>query len=715
VIACNSRLDGRHAMNSVVLITSAQETDTCHLRRLLAAARDGPFDVIVAGTLAESLRQLSSGRVDIVLADFSLPDSEGIATFQRLLAAAPDIPMLAMILEADAALAFEAVTLGAQGYFLKGNSDNGLVSTALANIIHRKSVESALFVEKEHMRVILDSIGEAVIGTDLDSNISYLNDVAERMTGWPKAIAYGRPFSEVARIRDGATALPIWDHLRQAILHDQHVKGAVGMLLVRADGSATAIELSVAPVHERNGALSGAVIVLYDASAAQAATLAKMAYLAHHDVLTGLPNRLLLNERIAHAIALAKRQSTQLAVLFLDLDNFKLVNDSLGHGVGDGLLKSLAARLHASTRSTDMVSRQGGDEFIIVTVNAQSSANIAAVANKVLEQIALPHLVAGHQLHVTGSIGISVYPQDGLDAEALVGNADAAMYYAKKSGRGKLQFFNHDMNRRALERQMIEGRLRHAKDRGELVLHFQPKIDLARGAICGAEALLRWRRPGRRLILPDRFVRIAEECGWIEAIGHWVLREACRKARQWQDAGLDAGSIAVNVSACEFRAPGFLNGVRTVLAETGLEPSRLELELTEGVLMRNAESSFATLRALKDIGVQLVVDDFGTGYSSLSYLKDFPIDVLKIDQSFVRDLASPLDEGVIVKAVIGMSRNLNLKVVAEGVETKQQCQFLRALQCDQGQGFYFSRPLGGEQFARLLRRGLPARRNVALS
>jgi diguanylate cyclase (GGDEF)-like protein len=454
------------------------------------------------------------------------------------------------------------------------------------------------------------------------------------------------------------------------------------------------------------------VIVLYDASAAQAAMLTRMAYLAQHDVLTGLPNRLLLNERMAHSIALAARQARQLAVLFLDLATFKLVNDSLGHAVGDKLLESMARRLIAHTRSTDTVARQGGDEFIIITVDEASVASIALTARKILADIARPHLVAGHHLHVTASIGISVYPQDGRDAETLVGNADAAMYYAKKAGRGKLQFFNRDMNRRALERQMIEGRLRHAKDRGELVLHFQPKIDLRCGAIAGAEALLRWRLSGNRLMLPDRFVRIAEECGWIEAIGHWVLREACGKARQWQDAGLDPGTIAVNVSACEFRAPGFLEGVRDVLGETGLDPARLELELTEGVLMRNAESSFAILRDLKDLGVQLVVDDFGTGYSSLSYLKNFPIDVLKIDQSFVRDLVSPQDKGIIVKAVIGMSRSLNLKVVAEGVETQEQCQFLRELKCDEGQGFYFSRPLAGEQFARLLKNGLAAHRNV---
>ena len=610
-----------------------------------------------------------------------------MAVIEQLLAAAPGMPVLALVPQADEALAFEAVTLGAEGYLLHGYFNNSLIPQALANIIHRKAVEADLYVEKERTRVILESIGEAVISTDLDGSVGYLNSVAERMTGCPRAFAYGRPFSEVACVFDALTNTPICDHLRQAILHDKPVRGAAGMMLMRADGSATAIELSVAPVHERSGGLSGAVIVLYDASVAQATMLARMAYLAQHDVLTGLPNRLLLDERMAHAIALAARQSRQLAVLFLDLDNFKLVNDSLGHVVGDKLLESMAQRLSAHNRTSNTVARQGGDEFIIISGDDESVAGIALTASRILADIARPHLVAGHHLHITGSIGISMYPEDGRDAETLVGNADAAMYYAKKAGRGRVQFFNRDMNRRALERQMLEARLRYAKDRGELVLHFQPKIDLRRGVITGAEALLRWRLPGQRLMMPDRFVRIAEECGWIEAIGHWVLREACGKARQWQDAGLDPGTIAVNVSACEFRAPGFLDGVRDVLDETDLDPARLELELTEGVLMKNAESSFAILRDLKQLGVQLVVDDFGTEYSSLSYLKNFPVDVLKIDQSLVRDLVSPQDKGIIVKAVIGMSRSMNLKVVAEGVETQEQCKLLRELKCDEGQGF----------------------------
>ena len=693
-------------MNHVVLIISSDAADFGSLQRVLAGARDGPFDVLRAHTLAAGLDLILGAGIDLILADLALPDSGGVATFDRLFLAAPEIPILTLASEAGEAEAIAAVRHGAQGYLSKGYFHPSVVPQALRNIIHRKTVEAALFVEKERGRVILESIDEAVLSTDLGGKLIFLNPVAERMTGWPKEQACGLPFADVAAIVDASTRVPVWDHLRAAVAENKPMRGAGGMLLLRRDGHETAIELSVAPVHEHGGRLSGAVVVLHDASVAQAETLTRITYLAQHDFLTGLPNRLLLNDRITHAITLAARQATQLAVLFLDLDNFKHVNDSLGHAVGDQLLQSVAQRLSACTRTSDTVSRQGGDEFIIVTAPEKNAQGVALAAEKIRAEIALPHAVAGHQLHVTTSIGISVYAQDGADADTLVKNADTAMYHAKKRGRDNYQFFNDEMNLRAVERQVIEAHLRHALERDEFVLHYQPKVNLKSGAICGAEALLRWRHPQRGLILPDHFVPVAEDCGLIGAIGHWVLRQACQQARTWSDSGLEPGSIAVNVSATEFRAHGFLEGVRKVLESTRFDPRKLELELTESVLMRNAESSRTTLRALKALGVKLVVDDFGTGYSSLSYLKQFPIDVLKIDQSFVRDVVPDSDNGIIVTAVIGMGRNLRLRVVAEGVETRAQWRFLRARQCDEGQGFYFSPPLAAAQFARLLETGI---------
>jgi diguanylate cyclase (GGDEF)-like protein len=431
----------------------------------------------------------------------------------------------------------------------------------------------------------------------------------------------------------------------------------------------------------------------------------KMSHLAQHDFLTNLPNRVLLTDRITQAIAVAKRRGSQLALLFLDLDNFKHINDSLGHAAGDKLLQSVAQRLVASVRKSDTVSRQGGDEFVILLTEDEHGADLTA--DKILDAMALSHSIFKSELHVTSSIGISVYPADGQDAESLIKSADIAMYHAKEKGRNNYQFYNNDMNIRALERQSIEANLRHAIEKQEFVLHYQPKVNLDTGMITGTEALVRWMHREWGMVYPGRFVPIAEECGLIVPIGSWVLREACTQAKRWIDAGLAPISISVNISALEFRKKTFLDGVQTILNDTGLEASCLQLEITESVLMRDAESSAATLRKLKKLGVQLAVDDFGTGYSSLSYLKQFPIDVLKIDQSFVQDIGPiATDNGIIVNAVIGMANNLRLRVVAEGIENQAQLAFLKERHCDEGQGYLFSRPVLAEQFAALLETGM---------
>jgi diguanylate cyclase (GGDEF)-like protein len=432
----------------------------------------------------------------------------------------------------------------------------------------------------------------------------------------------------------------------------------------------------------------------------------QMAHSAQHDFLTGLPNRMLLNDRVSQAIALAPRHMNQVAVLFLDIDRFKHINDSLGHPTGDKLLQSIARRLVACVRPSDTVSRQGGDEFVILLSEAEQWADAATVATRVLRSVAEAHLIDQHDLHVTTSIGISVYPDDGADAESLIKNADTAMYQAKANGRQSYQFFKPEMNTRAVERQSIEESLRRALEREEFQLHYQPKIDLRTGAITGAEALLRWMHPTRGSVPPAEFIPVAEDCGLIVPIGNWVLREACRQARAWVADGLPETAMAVNVSAIEFQSGTFVNDVRVALDETGLDPSLLELELTEGVLMKQVGSTAAILQELRESGIQVAVDDFGTGYSSLSYLRKFPIDALKIDQSFVRHITATGDDTSIVTAVISMARSLKLRVIAEGVETLEQLDFLREHQCDEAQGFLFSRPVPPRQFAELLRTGV---------
>jgi EAL domain-containing protein (putative c-di-GMP-specific phosphodiesterase class I) len=360
----------------------------------------------------------------------------------------------------------------------------------------------------------------------------------------------------------------------------------------------------------------------------------------------------------------------------------------------------------ASVRASDTVSRQGGDEFVILLSEITHPEDAATSARKILLSLSAPCSIGGHDLHINGSIGISVYPEDGADAEALIKNADTAMYHAKESGRNNLQFFKADMNRKAVERQSLEGGLHRALEREEFLLHYQPKVNLNTGEITGVEALVRWQQPDRGLVSPAQFIPIAEECGLILPIGRWVLREACRQARAWQDAGLPPLPVAVNVSAVEFRDKGFVESVRTILSETGLEPRYLELELTEGVLMEDAESTASVLRDLKTMGVHLAVDDFGTGYSSLSYLRQFPIDVLKIDRSFVNQITADPDDSTIVSAIINMGKSLKHHVVAEGIETQLQRAYLQTQQCGEGQGYLFSRPLAAPQFAQLLQSGM---------
>ncbi|MDP1927841.1 MAG: EAL domain-containing protein, partial [Thiobacillus sp.] len=443
------------------------------------------------------------------------------------------------------------------------------------------------------------------------------------------------------------------------------------------DGSESPIEDSAAPIHNRDGQVIGAVIVFHDVSESRAMAL-EMAHLAQHDFLTSLPNRLLLTERFAHAIKMAQRNRKQVGLMFIDLDNFKHINDSLGHAVGDQLLQSVANRLVECVRTTDTVCRQGGDEFVILLAEISQPQDAAQVAASLQAALDIPHLIDGNELHISLSVGISIFPDDGTRVDTLMQNADTAMYHAKASGRNNFQFFKAEMNTRAVQRQMIECSLRRALKQDEFLLHYQPKIDLATGAMTGAEALIRWQDPDLGIVYPAQFIPIAEENGLIVPIGRWVLREACRQVQAWLDSGLPAVPVAVNISAVEFRHDSFLKWLALILKETGLAPRYLQLELTESILMHDAESSASVLEALKIMGVKLAIDDFGTGYSSLSYLKRFPIDTLKIDQSFVRDIVTDADDATIVAGVIGMGKNLKHRVIAEGVETHEQLAFLQA-------------------------------------
>jgi diguanylate cyclase (GGDEF)-like protein/PAS domain S-box-containing protein len=675
------------------------------LRTVLAAAGSGLFDVEWVCQLSEGLARLNKGGIDAVLLEFSLPDSPGLETFDKVFTAAPDVPILILASDDNEALAKQAVERGAQDYLLTTYLNHYSLPRALRSAIERKAIDNALYVEKERAVVTLNSIGDAVLCTDISGNITYLNLVAETMTGWRREEAAGKHLAEVFRIIDGTTRNAAQDPMEMAVDQNRTVGLTVNCVLIRRDGFEFPIEDSAAPIHDRAGRIIGAVIVFHDVSAARAMS-AEMTHSAHHDVLTNLPNRLLLNDRISQMIALARRQKRPLAVMFLDLDGFKHINDSLGHAIGDRLLQSVSKRLTAGVRGSDTVSRQGGDEFVILLSEIAHPEDAARSARKILRSLNAGHQIGEHDLHIDGSIGISLYPEDGDDAETLIQNADTAMYHAKESGRNNFQFFTGKMNLKAMERQSLECALRRALDREEFSLHYQPKVNLDTGEITGVEALIRWQHPDRGLILPGQFVPIAEDCGLILQIGHWVLREACRQSHEWVDAGLPSLSMAVNVSAVEFRDSGFVDHIRRIFSETGMEAKYLELELTEGVLMENAQSTARVLQEIKLMGVHLAVDDFGTGYSSLSYLRQFPIDVLKIDQSFIQQITTDTDDSTIVSAIISMGRSLKHLVIAEGIETPEQLAYLKAQGCPEGQGFLFSRPLAAAPFACLLDSGI---------
>ncbi len=576
--------------------------------------------------------------------------------------------------------------------------------------MHERLGQAAGFEDEISARDVLEAAPDALLIVNDAGTILRVNAAAERLFGYDRAELIGRPVEALVAVRNR----PALRRYRPAFESEPAAPRRIEpeMNGLRKDGAEFPAEVTFSPLATGRGKFL--IAAIRDLSvgkraeeerrrlARERALYAEVSLLARKDSLTGLPNRAMLHDRVATAIASAERHGHRLAVLFLDIDRFKLMNDSLGHAVGDWLLESLAVRLTGSVRGIDTVSRQGGDEFVILLSEIQSREEAAALAAKILASASGAHRVAGHQVHVTVSMGVAMYPEDGTDSETLIKNADIAMYHAKDHARS-IQFFSEEMNARLVEGQALEGSLRRALDRGEFVLYYQPKVSLESGRLIGAEALLRWQHPERGLVAPEHFVPVAEDSGLIVAIGQWVLREACRQSVEWQDAGLEAVPIAVNISAIEFRNEHFLDNVRRILRETGVEPRLLELELTESVLMESVGATATVLSELKAMGLRLAVDDFGTGYSSLSYLTRLPIDALKVDQSFLRDITT--DEGSpIVTAVISMGRSLKHRVIAEGVETPAQLAFLRAQQCEEGQGFHFSRPLAASQFAALLAR-----------
>jgi diguanylate cyclase (GGDEF)-like protein/PAS domain S-box-containing protein len=670
------------------------------IRGVLDAARE-ILDVEHVTSVKEGVESLKRHPYSAVLLDLTLPESRGLAAVDELRKVAPKVAIMILAPAADQALARRAVDRGASDSVVTDQIDTRSLVQLIAMMFERRASEERKFVERERAEVTLNSIGDAVMTTDTQGNVTYLNAEAESLTGWTRAEAFARPLAEVLDVTDGLTGQHAQDPSRLAIEHNKKVRLKGSYILVGREGKETAIEHSAAPIHDRQGNILGAVIVFRDVIVSRERRL-QMLHLAEHDALTDLPNRLLLNDRLARSIALARRYGRRLAVLFLDCDRFKHINDTLGHAVGDQVLRSIAKRLSTCVRESDTVSRHGGDEFLVLLSEVDQPEDARLIAEKIVSSVAEPHFVSGHELQLTASVGIALYPEDGQDAQSLIMRADTAMYHAKNTGRNRVGFYRADMEAPSIKRSSIESELRSALDKHEFELFYQPTIDLETGVISGAEALMRWNHPERGLVAPDQFIPAAEASGLIIPMGRWALCEACRQAKAWQDAGLPPIPIAVNVSALQFRTAGFLDDIKRFLGESGLLPQYLQLELTESALMVDNASTTSLLEVLKQNGVILKVDDFGTGPSSLSYLQRCPVDVLKIDQSFVADI-EPTPEGApLVRAVIAMGKGLGCRVVAEGVETKHQFAYLRAENCDEGQGFHFSPPVNAEAFGRLL-------------
>ena len=597
------------------------------------------------------------------------------------------------------AMLVAAITIGSFVYTVRNRRQSRLAQGA---------AELAVVRERDRAEVTLQSIGDAVVTTDNECRIQYLNPVAQRLTGWSSSDATGRKVDEVVRLIHEETGETVTSASK---IYDRPAEHG-NYLLVSRQGRTIAVDHCASPLRDGEGGVIGGVLAIRDVSRIRELTQ-KLIHQANHDSLTGLPNRSYFQAELARALARCRRRGQELAILFFDLDQFKMVNDTLGHAAGDQLLRRLTRALKGVLREEDMVSRLGGDEFAAILENVQGTADVSALAQRALDAIDRAFDLDGVEVFVTTSIGIAMAPRDGTDLPTLLKHADIACYHAKSQGRNNYQFYTEDMNADAVERMELEKHLRRALERGEFRLHYQPQLDLASGRIVGAEALIRWYCPELGVVPPARFIPVAEDAGLIVEIGEWVLQEACRQNQEWRRRGFSPITVSVNLSPRQFRERDLVDMVQRVLERSDLAADGLCLEITESAIMEDIDAACLTLKALGDMGISVAIDDFGTGYSSLSVLKQFPLDALKIDYSFIRDIVSDDDDLEIVSAVIAMAHNLRLEVVAEGVEDEAQLNLLAERGCDTIQGHYLSEACAPDSFSVLLEQTRYSSRLVA--
>ncbi|WP_019647140.1 putative bifunctional diguanylate cyclase/phosphodiesterase [Novispirillum itersonii] len=670
------------------------------------------FRVLRAATLEQGLAVLSgvvngaddtapvSGGADVVLLDLSLGDSDGLATLDAVIGHAPGVPVVVLTGDASERMALQAVRKGAQDYLVKADVRPVSLRRALLYALERRSTLTALLQAGSAVSGLLDSLNAAaaVIEAHRDSSGTVTgfvwclgNGGCQRLLGLDVAAVEGRPLTDtlpwygdsglpaaLARVADGYGDL------------DRELEVTI---------AGQTCWLHVSAVRLAGGRLdSGRLAVTLEDITERYQHQERLRFLATRDPLTGLPNRTLFQDHLEEAVSRAERGSQRAAVLYIDLDHFKTINDTMGHSTGDRVLQDVARRLEALSPPDAFISHLSGDEFAVLLPRVSDEAEVTAAASSVLKHLELPFVIDGREIFTSGSIGVVLYPDSARNSNGLMRNVDAAVHHAKRQGRNTYSVYSEHLSHEMVRRLHLETGLRRALERGEMRVVFQPKMDLATGTVSGAEALLRWDSPDLGAVSPAEFIPVAEDSGLIIPIGEWVLEEVCRWLARWNRQGRKPVRVAVNLSARQFRDPLLVDRVKAIVAAAGVPARQLEFELTESVLVENAAEATKALWALRGLGVTLSVDDFGTGYSSLSYLKRFPIDALKIDQSFVRDLPDSSDDKAIVRAIILMGRSLDLALVAEGVETQAQADFLQANRCDYAQGYLFARPISGADF-----------------
>ena len=572
-----------------------------------------------------------------------------------------------------------------------------------AEIAERRQAEVSI----RKLSSAMEKVADSIFITDSEGVIEYVNSAFVIITGYERNEAIGQ---SPRLIKSGSHDEKFYAQIWEALLRGEVYRNVI--VNRRKDGQLYHEAVTITPLTDPQGRITNYISSGKDMSESIQAQ-ERLHHLAHHDALTGLPNRMLFVERLKHALQRASHRKRAVAVMFLDMDRFKMVNDTLGHEAGDQLLQAMATRLKACVREGDTIARFGGDEFAGLLNDIASPEDVAPIVGKFLEALAPPFKIDGHELFIGGSIGVSLYPNDGVDPQTLMKNADTAMYSAKQRGGNSSEFYYAGMNENALARLGLETGLRHALDRQEFMVHYQPQIDLKSGQAIGFKALLRWERPGSGPVSPQEFIPVLEETGLIVPVGEWMLRTACEQHRAWRAAGQQPLRMAVNISSRQFEAWDLTNIVQRILQETAMPAELLELEITESILMKNTAQDMDALQALSRTGMRFAIDDFGTGYSSLTYLKRFPIDILKIDKAFVRDITDNADDAAIVGAIITMAHSLGIQTLAEGVETSEQVEFLRRQGCDLAQGYYFSQPLPAGEAAQFLAENLPGDATIA--